>query len=370
MRRLFLANLLMTLRNRQALFWTLFFPLIFIFIFGLFFSGDTQSAGTVALIDEADTTLSRTIVDQLKESGAVKVNETYADEAAARTGLRKNDVGGIVILPAGLGSSTEHTDIRLITSPANPNLNGALHAITNGLVQELNLNSAKQMLPPEAAQMLENPPFGVDQESTSHRTLTYFDFILVGIIGMSLMNSSVNGVSIAMSKYREDQILKRITTTPLPTWKFIVAEVLSRLVINVIQVAIILLVGTLFFNGHIYGNLWILLALSLLGAILFQLLGFVIAAVTATTRAAEGMTTAITMPMMFLAGVFFPTDTLPQWLQGAVKFLPLEPLLTMLRQSALEEISPLDKPLNMGLVLAWIVALLLISTRKFKLNER
>jgi len=152
--------------------------------------------------------------------------------------------------------------------------------------------------------------FSVVQEKISDKELNYFDFVLVGILGLALMNSSVIGISVSMSRYREDKILKRITTTPLKPWMFITAEVLSRLIVNVIQIVLILSIGIYFFNAHINGSIPILVLLSMIGAVLFQLIGFAIASFAKSTDAAQGMTTAITIPMMFLAGVFFPIDLL------------------------------------------------------------
>jgi ABC-2 type transport system permease protein len=163
--------------------------------------------------------------------------------------------------------------------------------------------------------------------------------------------------------------LKRITTTPVKTWQFITSEVLSRIVLNFFQIAIIILIGVKVFGAHIYGNLLIVMLFAILGAILFQLMGFCIASVSKTTDAAEGMATAINIPMMFLAGVFFPIDSLPRWLYSIVQYLPLAPLLRILRGVALESKSPFDNPINIVIVGAWIAALLIIATYKFRLTE-
>ena len=109
--------------------------------------------------------------------------------------------------------------------------------------------------------------------------------------------------------------------------------------------------------------------LALLGAVLFQLIGFVIASLVKTTDAAQGMATAITIPMMFLGGVFFPIDSLPRWLYAIVQYLPIAPLLRLIRGTALEGTSPLENPANLLLILAWIAAALIFSSYKFRLTE-
>jgi len=81
------------------------------------------------------------------------------------------------------------------------------------------------------------------------------------------------------------------------------------------------------------------------------------------------MATAITIPMMFLAGVFFPIDSLPKWLYTFVQYLPLSPLLRIIRNVMLEGTSPFLTPKNSVIIVAWIAIALLVSIYKFKLSD-
>jgi len=361
MRRLFLANLLMLLRNRQALFWTLFFPLMFMLIFGLFFGREIASVGTMAVIKQSDTALATSFTDTLSKVESVKTTTEYSTIDAAKEAMRQNEVLAVVVIPAGFGDVTQPnapTTVTLITDPGNAASNAIFVSIVNSILTQFNYQTTHTQ-----------PIFTIDAQSATTHTVTYFDFVMVGILGMAMMNSSIMGLAVAMTTYREDQILKRMTTTPVPSWKFIVAEVLSRLILNFVQISIILAIGIWVFHGHIYGSIWILYIIALLGAIMFQLIGFLIAGLCNTTRAAEGMAQAIAIPMMFLGGVFFPTDSLPKWIAGIVHFLPLEPLLRTLRQVGIDGLSPFTQPQNLAIIGGWIVILLIISSRTFKLHE-
>lgn len=357
---LFIADLKLLVRNRQLLFWSLMFPLIFTVIFGFFFGKGTVGAGTVALVNKSQTELATGIVTTMEKQSDVFKIANVDSEDEARDRLDKSKANVAIIIPEGFGAATPDSpkEVTVISDPANAQ---AANVVQGFLSQYLTATNFR----------MQNvqPIFGVKQETTAEGKFNYFDFVLVGLIGMALMNSSIQGLSVSMAKYREDQILKRITTTPLPTWKFIGAEVLSRLILNFVQVGLIILIGTQFFDGHINGSLPIVFALSLLGAVLFQMIGFAIASMVKTTQAAEGAATAVSIPMMFLAGVFFPIDQLPKWLFSVVQYLPLAPLLRMLRVAALESASPLINPLNMVIVLGWIVAMLAVSINRFRLTE-
>lgn len=391
MLKLLSVNLKMMTRGRQALFWSLFFPLMFTIIFGFFFGGNNASAGTVALINNSNTNLAKNLETAMTDSKLFKIQKE-TDINVARDQLKKSKVSAIVEVPADFGkikmakqntagtnisnlnlpSSVQNQlakpvlkpvpvgpkQITLIEDPASAQANAVIAGFLNQFMTTANfkIQNAK-------------PIYSVNVESSADHSLTYFDFVLIGMIGLALMNASVQGIAISMAKYREDKILKRITTTPLPSWKFVFAEVISRLCLNALQIGLVLIVGVYFFDAHIIGSIPLLLLFSLIGGLLFQAIGFAVASIAKTTDAAQGMAVAITIPMMFLAGVFFPTDSLPKWLMMIVQYLPLAPLLRMLRQIGLESLSPFTVPSYIIIVAAWIVIALGVSIWRFRLSE-
>lgn len=360
MLKLFFVDLKMLLRNRQALFWVLMFPLMFTFIFGFFF-GKNSTTGSIILINRSDTVIAKSLETAISDANLFKIDKSYTDTDQARTQVEKGKVAAVLVMPENFGAMTADAPktVSVIDDPANATTNTVLL----GFLDKFNTNLTFQL------NHITAPAFSIDEQKINTKTLGYFDFVLAGILGLALMNSSIIGVAVGMSKYREDKILKRLTTTPMKSWWFIADEVLSRLVVNVFQISIILLIGKYFFDAHIYGNIFVIFALALLGAILFQLLGFVIASFVKTTDAAQGAATAITIPMMFLGGVFFPTDSLPHWLFSIVQYLPIAPLLRIMRAVVLEGASPFQNPINLVIVFAWIAVCLAIATWKFRLSD-
>lgn len=73
--KLTLANLKMIMRNRQAMFWSMAFPLIFVVVFGVFFRGqsDGPSSIAIAVVDNAQDSVSSGIVDGLSNVDIVDV---------------------------------------------------------------------------------------------------------------------------------------------------------------------------------------------------------------------------------------------------------------------------------------------------------
>lgn len=358
--KLFIADLKMVMRNRQYAFWSIMMPLMFTFIFGFFFGSDSKS-GNIAIINNSNTELAQTLEKTLTDANLFNINSEITTPDEAKEQIQSNKLGAAIIIPENFGAMTQDAprEIKTIVDPGNSQVNAVLNGFLDKFVTNLTFQSAG----------IKEPMFKISEEKTNAKDLNYFDFVLAGILGMALMNSSIIGIAVGMSKYREDKILKRITTTPMKTWWFIVGETLSRLVMNFVQISIILLVGRYVFDAHIYGNIFVIFGLALLGAVLFQAIGFVIASFVKTTDAAQGAATALTMPMMFLGGVFFPIDTLPKWLYAGVQYLPIAPLLRMVRGVVLEGVSVFQNPANMAIVSIWIVVALGLSIWKFRLSD-
>lgn len=357
---LFIADLKMIARNKQWFFWSLAFPLIFTCIFGLFFSKDS-SAGTIGLVDKSNTEIGKAFVTTLKDSDLFRV-ESEDSTDSIKSEMKKNKLSGGLEVPEGFGDpSKPGTKINVILDAGSSTVSQALTLFVGNYLNSVNFQVAGV-----------KPMFGFEKEEVGGANgvnLTYFDFILPGLLGMALMNSSIIGISASMTRYKEDKILKRITTTPLKTYQFLVPEVISRLVVNVIQITLILLVGHYLFGAHIIGSLWGIYGIAMVGALLFQLIGFAVAALSRNPEAAEGLSTVITIPMMFLSGVFFPIDALPTWLLPVVNILPLAPLLRMIRTIFLESGNPFTNIMNPIIIVGWIVVALAISLWRFRLSE-
>jgi ABC-2 type transport system permease protein len=129
---------------------------------------------------------------------------------------------------------------------------------------------------------------------------------------------------------------------------------------------VLLLVGVGMFNAHIYGDYASIVAICIMGALIFLALGFFIASVTKTNNAATGMATSISIVMMFLSGVFFPINNLPAWAYNIVRWLPLSPMIAAMRNVALNNETLASQWQNLLLMAVWFVVAILVTSFTFK----
>ena len=172
--------------------------------------------------------------------------------------------------------------------------------------------------------------------------------------------------AIPLVQQREKLILKRLNATPLPRWALVGSNVIVRLVIATAQTVLILGIGIVVLGVEIAGNPLVIAGFVALGALTFTSIGYVIASFARTEEAANGMTSIVQFPLMFLSGIFFPLEVMPDWLRGVATFMPLTYLGDALRQTMVGG-SPFQ-PLGVDalVLVGWLVVTLGISARFFR----
>ena len=353
---LLLTNLRMMLRDRQTLFWALIFPLIFVAVFGLV---DFDGAGTaeLAVIDDADNETSHGIADQLGALELLEVDDSYATEQEALDAIEDGDLDYLLVLPPDLGatSGSQPPPIALYYDQANLQENELVLGVLHNLASQANISLADTPQPVQVAPV-----------AVSARQVEYFDLVLVGLVGMGLMVHSVIALGVKVSGYRSLAIFKRIRVTPLPVRNYFVSEVLAHLLLALVQTAVILAVGIWVFGGNLGGNWWLIFPIAALGNVVFLNLGFIVASFSNSGAAASGMGNAITLPLMFLSGVFWASESLPSFMPDIVRFLPLTPMLDAMRDVAIYDTSLWATWPELALLAGWIALTAAVAVRVFR----
>ena len=175
----------------------------------------------------------------------------------------------------------------------------------------------------------------VKSEGVQTKNLTYIDFLLPGMIGLSIMQIGIFSVAFGFVSYKTTGMLRRLQATPIHPGMFLGAQGLTRLIMAVLQTILLAAIGVLFFGFHLSPSSWVaFLVLALIGSAVFQEIGFAIAGWAKNEDQAQPVAQLIQFPMMFLSGTFFPRDTFPAVLQTITGFLPLTYLADALRHVA------------------------------------
>ncbi|MHB8895718.1 MAG: ABC transporter permease [Candidatus Geothermincolia bacterium] len=356
--RLLRDSLKMQYRDKVGLFWALAFPLLFVLVFGLFYGGGNQTIGKVTVVDKAKNPLSEGLLKALKDTKTYNIGEESWDVTTAKDKIKNNKTSFVIIMPEGFGTGHAKPTITAVYSTGDVQVQNSVFAFLNDYVGVATLKALKA-----------EPIINVARVSTENKTTTFFDVVFAGILCLALMNYNLTGFSTQLTSFREQKILKRLQTTPLPVSKFMGAQIGSFLGLNVMQVAILLVVGVLLFKAHIYGSYLGVAAVCLLGAVTFLAMGFMIASFTKTANAATGMATSLSILFMFLSGVFFPIDSLPNWIYQVVRWLPLSPMVMAMRNITLQQQSLASQWQNLLILAGWLVIFSLLTIGFFRFGE-
>ena len=356
------ANLKMLSRNRQTTFWALFFPLILVVVFGLF---DLTSFGasSLAVVDQAGTPDSRRIAVALEDISVLQLQDTPENADTARQLVADGELDYLVIIPSGFSAAAPGGPVAPV-APVTMVMN-AENEDRNQLIQGIIQRISEGIILGEAAG---KPPATLVAERLETRQVSYFDLVLLGLVGMGIMSNAIISVAARISTYRHLSILKRMLVTPLAIWKFFAAEVAAQLALALVQAAIILAVGVFVFKAQLNGNVLYLLPVVVLGSLIFLNIGFIVSAWANSPASASGMGNAIAFPMMFFAGTFFSTATLPWLLPYAADALPLAPMLEALRAIAIHEATLWQVWPQLAILAGWVAGTSLVAIRVFRFS--
>ncbi len=349
------ANLKGLTRDRAALFWTFFFPVMFVLLFGVIFSGSSNSKVAVGFVDLNGSVASRGVQTALsgdKVPLTLQVGTLDAEKAA----MQRGDVSAIIVIPSGFQDSLSAKNpvaLQLYTDPTKSTTSQVVQSVLGELVNNMNLGLAG------GTALVSLKP-----ESLSSTTLSNIDYLVPSILAMALMQLGVFA-AIPLVEQREKGILKRIGATPLARWKLVGSNILLRLIVAAVDTVLILGVGMVVFNVQITGNLLAMAGFVFLGAGAFLALGFALAAFLKTEEQANGVVQVVQMPLMFLSGIF-PFDFMPEFLRNIARLLPLTYLGDALRQVMVNgtQVAPIG--VDLAILVGWLVVCLGIAARSFR----
>jgi len=355
------ANLKSFVRNRAGLFWTLAFPVVLVGLFGTIFSGSDAPTFNVGWVDQDRSAASA----ELRAAVAANAPVTLVDGTldAEQAAMRKGTVDGIIVIPAGTGgaiaagrggTATAPAVLTLITDPSRSTTSQALSQIANGIV--MGTNAAESGRPPSLA---------LTAQTIQTEQLNSVSYFVPSILGMALMQLGIFA-SIPLVQQRETLILKRLNATPLPRRTFVASNMVVRLVLAAAQTVLILAIGTELLHVKVTGDWLVIVGFVALGAVTFTSIGYLIASFARTEEAANGMTSVVQFPMMFLSGIFFPLQILPDWLRGVATFMPLTYLGDALRQTMVGGAPFAPLGVDVAVLAGWLVVCFGISARFFR----
>ena len=289
-------------REPGAIFWTFGFPIVLALALGIAFRNRPPEPVFVAV---------ESIALQQQLASAPELRVELLEDAAARAALRTGRAS-LVVLP---GAPRTY-----LFDPTRPESRLA-RALADAALQR--------------ADGRRDPTLTRDQPVTEPGS-RYIDFLIPGLIGMTLMSSGMWGIGYVVVEMRTRKLLKRLVATPMNRAQFLFSFVLMRVAFLFLELPILVGFGWLAFSVGVAGSIGTLVLVSVLGALAFGGIGLLVASRAQNNQTASGLINLVMMPMFIGSGVFFSTQRFPGVVQPFLRALPLTALNDALRGVMIE----------------------------------
>lgn len=349
---LLLANTRLQLRNRSSLFWHFAFPMLFMVLFGLIFGRGDQGTLNIGVV-AGGSLWEEPFEAALAEAEGITLSK--GEQGALLDELKDGKVHVVVAFGQTAAGYEQMVDVELFYDPGEMLAGGTALAMVRGTLD--GITRVVRDVP---------PLFSVRETGVAAEGLTFMSFLLPGVIGMSVMFSSLFGTAFPLVMEREKGILRQIKLTPVKTAVFLGAKSVGMTIIAFLQAAIIIVTGVLLFEVKIKGSLLAAALVVLLGSLMMVALGLVVAGTAKRLESVDSIANVIAMPMMFLAGTFFPIDMAPGWLRSVAAFLPLTYLNNALRDVLVRGRVLADVLPSLGVMVLWVLLFIALAAYLFR----
>jgi ABC-2 type transport system permease protein len=347
------ASLKATFRSPQSVFFSLFFPIVLIVIFGALSGGGGISLD-IAFHSSSDTT--NAVYKAI--AGAPVFDIKRGTDADIEDRLKKGRITAIVDIQKNRDTGAAYT-VHLKTTSASQKDLPVLETLLRDVITAVN----------NAGKPVANGYATVVKEQIEGRVYKMIDFYLPGMLGFSLIGASVFGVAFVFFSLRETLVLKRMYSTPVGKGYIVVGEGIGRIIFQLTTAVVLILFGRLFYGftlAHGFITFLELLVLSLLGLVVFMGFGFIVSSVAKNQNVIPIYANLFMFPQYFLSGTFFPKSGLPQGIQPIIKYLPLTALNDAMRKVSFEGAHLWQTPVEIAILLGWCVVIYAVAIKVFK----
>jgi ABC-type multidrug transport system permease subunit len=334
------ARVVEFLRQPEAIFWVFGFPVVMAVVLGLAFR--SQPAEEIPVAVAAETADAAELARGLDASPRLSARTMAAAEAAQA--LRTGKVELVIRREGGGGALVYRLD------PARPTSRAARLEVDHAAQQAAGRRDV----------------VAVRDEPVSEPGARYIDFLIPGLIGLNLMGSGMWGIGFAVVMMRTSKLLRRFAATPMRRGDFLLSLMLSRLIFLTLELVLLVAFGWIAFDVAVHGSLLDLVAVALLASLAFTGLALLTAARAKTVETASGIMNLVMVPMWLMSGSFFSYERFPDWLQPAIRALPLTAVNDALRL-VMNEGRPLaDAWLELVILAGWTALTFAVALKIFR----
>jgi ABC-2 type transport system permease protein len=367
--RMIVKEFLQLRRDKYARFRLLVPPIIQMLIYGYAATFEVNHL-RIAVIDFDHSQESRDLISRFTFTGRFEVAKILKNEGELEALIGRSDIPMALEIEPGFAEllrkgQTAHLQVIVDGTNSNTALIavGYINQIASQFAQDYARNRLDKLMPAMAAAV---PQIDLEQRPWYNPDLNSQWFFVPGVIGSITLMLVVNLTAFAIVREREIGTLEQVMVTPIRPFELILGKTIPFFLVGLADVALVAVVGTLWFQVPFRGNPLVLL----LGVILFLLstlgVGLLISTLSSTQQQAFASGFFFLNPAFTLSGFAFPITSMPKAMQMITYVDPLRYFLVILRGTFLKGVGLNVLWPQMAALAALTSGLLIVSVARFR----
>ena len=208
--------------------------------------------------------------------------------------------------------------------------------------------------------------------------LSFAQFFTPAIAVFAAATATFTNLAIGMSILRDEGVLKRARSTPIPPWLYMSGKILSSVWTAFLAIVIMFVLGWLLFDFVVvWPNAPTALLVFAVGTATMSAMGLAVCALVKTGTTAPAVANAIILPMAFLSGIFIPLEDAPGWLLVIGDIMPLKHFAALFGRAltppeavSFMNLGPILGWERIAVMLGWFLLSLILALRFFRWEPR
>ena len=319
-------------RDALAVTLALFVPVAMLFIFGWAINTDVKHIPT-AVFDQSGSVEARTLLESFQNSQYFNIRYWARSHAEVRRLIDEGSAKVGVVIPPDYAKqlSRQTANIQVIVDASDPLVATSAISSASSLGADFSLRILTRSLGGTTLLRQDEPPVDFRVRAWYNPDLVSAIFIVPGLIGALLMQTTITAMAVTVVREREKGTLEALIVSPIRRWELMLGKIIPNLLVAYGQVTMALLVAYFIFDVPIRGSLVLLYTLSLVFMMGTLGIGIYVSTAARTVPQAMQLSFLTFLPSIYLSGLLFPIEGMPRAAQYLAHIIPLTYYLRIVR---------------------------------------
>ena len=177
---------------------------------------------------------------------------------------------------------------------------------------------------------------------------TYMQFVVPGLIMMAIVTNSYSNVVSSFFGSKFNHSVEELLVSPIPNYVILMGYVVGGVTRGMFVAVVVTIVSLFFTELHIH-SYFVVVVIVLMTSTLFALAGFINAVFANSFDDISIIPTFVLTPLIYLGGVFYSMDLLPEFWANVSKLNPLVYVVNAFRYGVLG-VSDVSLPFAFGMI--------------------